>query len=143
MRSTSHLTKGQVRDTHSLYDSSCMASIFREAARLTRACFRDAVLLRDFSLSVGFATGMGALQTAWALYKLHGCFTNGGQSGRTANRRSRGPRPGRKASTQTQPARPTGTQTAQETQDDGMWARPEKHNGTNRRPRQPINGHDN
>jgi hypothetical protein len=51
----------------------------------------------------GCTFGEGALQT-------------GGQSGRTANRRSRGPRPGRgrKASTKAQPARPTVTQTAQQ-----------------------------
>jgi hypothetical protein len=72
----------------------------------------------------------------------HGRLTDGGQSGRTANRHGRGPRPGHKASTQTQPARPTGTQTAQETQDDGKRARPEKNNGNNGRPRQPIKSRD-
>jgi hypothetical protein len=61
------------------------------------------VLQPAFSLLVGCTTGMGALQT-------------GGQSGRTANRRSRGPRPRRerKASTQAPLARPTVTQTAQQ-----------------------------
>jgi hypothetical protein len=56
------------------------------------------------------------------LYIWGGRFTNGGQSGRTANRRSRGPRPwrGRKASTQAPLARPTATQTAQRTQVDGQ-----------------------